>query len=171
MNNTATEQVTHITALVDNKQHLPGALLPILHDIQHEFGFIPKAALAIIAKKLQQTEAEIYGVISFYHHFKLTEPGSNIVEICRGEACQAMGSNNLEQHAKSSLNIEFGQTTSDKNITLEPVYCLGNCACAPSIKVGDKVQGRVTNDKFDRLVEKLNTFELSLDNQQLMGDK
>ncbi|SFC69300.1 formate dehydrogenase subunit gamma [Pseudoalteromonas denitrificans] len=167
----ADAQLNKLTIIVDSKKDLPGGLLPILHDIQHEYGFIPKVALGIIATKLNQTEAEIHGVISFYHHFRLTEPGANIVEICRGEACQAMGSKQLENHAKTSLNIDFGQTTTNKNVTLEPVYCLGNCACAPSVKVGDNVHGRMNDKKFDKLMNKLTTFELSLSDNKLQENK
>ncbi|WOH36578.1 formate dehydrogenase subunit gamma [Thalassotalea fonticola] len=151
-----------IKNLVDNKKDLPGALLPILHDIQHQFGFIPKSALAIIAQGLQQTEAEIYGVITFYAHFHLEQPGRHTIEICRGEACQAMGSKALEQAVKNQLGIDYGQTSANKNFTLEPVYCLGNCACSPSIKVGVKTYGRMTSSKFSELTETLSLYQLNL---------
>ena len=152
----------HIQQFIDNKKHLAGALLPILHDIQEHFNYIPKQALPLIAQALQQTEAEIYGVISFYAHFRLQPTGKHIVEVCRGEACQAMGSNELEQAVKKQLAIEYGQTTEDNAITLEPVYCVGNCACAPSVKVGDKVYGRMNADKFSQLRDQLNTYQLDL---------
>lgn len=155
-----------IKILVDNKKNLPGALLPILHDIQHHFDYIPQAALAIIAQGLQQTEAEIYGVITFYAHFHLEQPGRHTIEICRGEACQAMGSKALEQAVKNQLDINFGQTTVDKNFTLEPVYCLGNCACSPSIKVGVKTYGRMSSDKFAKLTKTLSLYQLNLDEER-----
>jgi len=163
-----------VQAIIDHKKHLSGALLPILHDIQYQYGYIPELALALIAQALQQTEAEIYGVISFYAHFRLQPTGMHLVEICRGEACQAMGSNALEQKIKSQLNIDYQQTTKDNSITLEPVYCLGNCACAPSIKVADKVYGRMTAEKFAHLSDQLRSYRIELnDNQaseeQLMG--
>ena len=151
-----------ISAIVEQKKNLPGALLPILHDIQHHFSYIPKLALAIIAQTLKQTEAEIYGVISFYAHFHLEPQGKHTIEICRGEACQSMGSMALEQAIKKQLNIDFGQTTPDKNFTLEPVYCLGNCACSPSIKVGDKTYGRMNSEKFSKLSEQLSLYKISL---------
>lgn len=151
-----------ISAIVAQKNDLPGALLPILHDIQHHFGYIPKTALPIISQALQQTEAEIYGVISFYAHFHLEPQGKHTIEICRGEACQSMGSMALEQSIKKQLGIDFGQTTADKNFTLEPVYCLGNCACSPSIKVGDKTYGRMTSEKFSSLSEQLSLYKISL---------
>lgn len=156
----AIEQI--ILEIVERKKELPGALLPILHDLQHHFGYIPKPALATIAQGLQQTEAEIYGVISFYAHFHLEQQGKHTIEICRGEACQSMGSMALEQSVKKQLNIDFNQTTKDKNFTLEPVYCLGNCACSPSIKVGDKIYGRMTSAKFALLSEQLSLYKISL---------
>jgi formate dehydrogenase subunit gamma len=152
-----------IEQIIAAKQHLSGALLPILHDIQDHFGYIPKTALPLIATALQQTEAEIYGVISFYAHFKLTPTGKYIVEICRGEACQAMGSKPLEQAIKQQLGCEYTETTQDNSITLEPVYCLGNCACAPSVKVDDKVYGRMTAEKFSHLSDQLSSYAISLD--------
>ena len=154
-----------IQQLIDQKQHLSGALLPILHNIQDQYGYIPKLALPLIAKTLQQTEAEIYGVISFYAHFRLQATGKHIVEICRGEACQAMGSQQLEQAVKEQLAIDYGQTTQDNSITLEPVYCVGNCACAPSIKVADKVYGRMTAEKFAHLNDQLSTYTVNLTEQ------
>lgn len=148
--------------IVEQKKALPGALLPILHDIQHHFGYIPKLALATVAQALQQTEAEIYGVISFYAHFHLEPQGKHTIEICRGEACQAMGSKALEQAVQKQLKIDYGQTTADKNFTLESVYCLGNCACSPSIKVGDKTYGRMNSEKFSKLSEQLSLYKISL---------
>jgi len=159
---TESMQVT-IADILSEKQNLSGALLPILHDIQHQYGYIPKLALPLISQAIQQTEAEIYGVISFYAHFRLQRTGKHILEICRGEACQAMGSKTLEQTIKSQLNIDYQQTTKDNSITLEPVYCLGNCACAPSIKVSGKVHGRMTAEKFAHLSDQLSSYAINLD--------
>lgn len=142
---------------VDALKHKPGALLPILHAIQDRFGYIPEAAVPIIAESLHQTRADVHGVISFYHHFRTQPVGAHVVHICRAEACQALGARGLEAHIKERLAVDYHQTTSDNEITLEPVYCLGNCACGPSIRVDDDVHGRVTAEKFDRLVECLTT--------------
>lgn len=147
---------------IDALKHKPGALLPILHAIQDRFGYIPSEAVAIIAESLQQTRAEVHGVISFYHHFRTTPPGSQTLQICRAEACQSMGARALEAHAKDKLGIDFHQTSADREITLEPVYCLGNCACAPSVRIGDRIHGRVTPEKFDKLVDKLTTRALEV---------
>ncbi|MDT8896080.1 formate dehydrogenase subunit gamma [Halomonas sp. I1] len=147
---------------VDALKDKPGALLPILHAIQDRVGFIPDAAVPIIAESLGLTRAEVHGVISFYHHFRTARPGSHVVRICRAEACQAVGARALEAHAKASLEVDYHQTTRDQEITLEAVYCLGNCACGPSVCVDDRVHGRVTPETFDRLVDDLRTAPLEV---------
>ncbi|MEH6627533.1 MAG: formate dehydrogenase subunit gamma [Motiliproteus sp.] len=151
-----------IDASVDHHHARPGALLPILHEIQSSLGYIPAEAVAIIAKALQQTPAEITGVISFYHHFRRSPPGRNLLQICRAEACQARGSRELEQHVQTRLNIGYHQTTQDHEYSLEPVYCLGNCACGPSLRINDEVVGRVTPDQFDQLLDELGTQPLEV---------
>ncbi|WP_271911735.1 formate dehydrogenase subunit gamma [Vreelandella alkaliphila] len=151
-----------IQAEVDALKHKPGALLPILHALQNRFGFIPEAAVPIIAEALNQTRAEVHGVISFYHHFRTAPPGRHVVQICRAEACQAVGARQLEAHAKTRLGVDYHQTTSDREITLEAVYCLGNCACGPSIRMDDSVRGRVTPEVFDALLDELQTRPLEI---------
>ncbi|UTD56725.1 formate dehydrogenase subunit gamma [Halomonas sp. MS1] len=151
-----------IQAEVDALKHKPGALLPILHALQDRFGFIPEAAVPIIAEALNQTRAEVHGVISFYHHFRTTPPGRHVVQICRAEACQAVGARQLEAHAKTRLGVDYHQTTGDREITLEAVYCLGNCACGPSIRVDDSVRGRVSPEVFDALLDELQTRPLEI---------
>ncbi|KGJ95984.1 formate dehydrogenase subunit gamma [Thalassotalea sp. ND16A] len=152
----------HVADIIEQKRQLPGALLPVLHDIQNTLGFIPPQAIALIASALNQTEAEIHGVISFYHHFKTRPVGAHVIEVCRAEACQAMGSRELEQHVKNTLNLDYHQNTKDQQFSLEPVYCLGNCACAPSIRVADKVYGRMNAEKFAQLLDKLTTYVVEL---------
>ncbi len=147
---------------VDALKHKPGALLPILHALQDRIGFIPEAAVPIIADALHQTRAEVHGVISFYHHFRTTTPGRHVVQICRAEACQSVGARQLEAHAKARLGVDYHQTTADREITLEAVYCLGNCACGPSIRVDDSIRGRVTPDAFDELMDELQTRPLEV---------
>lgn len=147
---------------VDALKHKPGALLPILHAIQNRIGYIPEGAVAIIAESLQQTRAEVHGVISFYHHFRTHPAGSHVVQVCRAEACQAMGGRTLEAHVRKRLGVDYHGTTADNEFTLEPVYCLGNCACAPNIRVDDDIHGRMTPQKFDRLADRLTTSPLEL---------
>ncbi|MGB1237723.1 MAG: formate dehydrogenase subunit gamma [Pseudomonadales bacterium] len=152
----------HIEQVIDQLKDKPGALLPILHGIQDHCGYIPVEAISKIGAALNQTSAEIHGVISFYRHFHLVKDGTHRVEICRAEACQARGSRALESHAKETLGVDYHQTTSDRNITLEPVYCLGNCATGPNVRIGDDIIGRISPDKFDRLVTQLSTATLEL---------
>ncbi|GAB2720739.1 formate dehydrogenase subunit gamma [Halomonas garicola] len=151
-----------IQAETNALKHKPGALLPILHAIQDRFGFIPREAVPIIADTLGQTRAEVHGVISFYHHFRATPPGNHVLQVCRAEACQAVGSRTLEAHAKARLGVDYHQTTADREITLEAVYCLGNCACGPSLRLDDSVYGRVTPESFDALVDELRTQPLEV---------
>lgn len=143
--------------IVEQFKSLPGALLPLLHAIKEEFGYVPESSVPCIAKGLNLSRAEIHGVISFYHDFNTKPNGRHIVQICRAEACQAMGSRDIESHAKRSLGLEYGETTKDGLLTLEPVYCLGNCACSPSIRVDDAIHARVNKTSFDQLIEGLKT--------------
>jgi len=153
------DSVNHI---VSKLATMPGALLPILHEIQNTHGYIPDGSVEIIAEGLNLSRAEVHGVISFYHHFRTKAPGKYVVEVCCAESCQAMGSRALEAHAKSKLGIDFHQTTPDQQITLEPVYCLGNCACSPAMRIGKQVFGRVDTERFDEVVDELYTEAVSL---------
>ena len=118
---------TQIDALIVKHQNMPGALLPLLHAIQDNIGYVPESSYTYISKALSLSVAEVHGVVSFYHHFRTHKPGSHILQICRAESCQSMGSEALEAHAKKCLNIDYHQTTADDAITLLPIYCLGNC--------------------------------------------
>jgi formate dehydrogenase subunit gamma len=135
----------------------PGALLPILHSVQDALGYIPADSIPEIAKALNLSRAEVHGVVSFYHYFRDTPPGKHTVHVCRAESCQAMGSKQLESHIKSKLGIDFHETTADGKFSLEPVYCLGLCARSPSMQIDDSVYGRVTGDRFDEIVNELET--------------
>jgi formate dehydrogenase iron-sulfur subunit len=123
----------------------------------------------LIATALNQSRAEIHGVISFYHHFRSTPPGRTVVQVCRAESCQARGGVTLEEHARRSLGIDWHETTADGAISLEPVYCLGNCACSPSIRVGDEILGRVSCEGFDALVDTLRTSEITSEGEPAEG--
>jgi formate dehydrogenase subunit gamma len=137
--------------IVDAKKSLPGALLPILHDIQDALGFVPPDAVATIAQGLNVSRAEVHGVITYYHHFRTAAAGSNVVQICRAEACQAMGSDALWQHACKHLG-GVG-TTADGSVTLEATYCLGLCASSPAISVNNKPYARVSAEKLTGLLD------------------
>jgi len=131
---------------------LPGALLPILHRIQERLGYVPPEYIPTIARELNLSHAEVHGVVSFYHEFRSAPPGARIVRICQAEACQAMGTASLTAHAESRLGTKLGETRADGAVTLETVYCLGNCACAPAMMVDGTLHGRVTPARFDELV-------------------
>ena len=136
-----------------------GALLPVLHTIQDKFGHIPPESIPMIGTAMNLSRAEVHGVMSFYHDFRSEPAGEHILHLCRAEACQAMGSRELENHVMERLGIDYGETTSDGLFTLEPVYCLGNCACSPSLRVNDDLHARVTAEKFDALIETLEALE------------
>ncbi|GAC1306321.1 MAG: formate dehydrogenase subunit gamma [Steroidobacteraceae bacterium] len=131
---------------------MPGALLPILHAVQESVGYIPKDAVPLIARELNLSIAEVHGCVSFYHYFRSTPPGRHVVHICRAEACQALGAVELQTHAKRTLGIDYHGTTADGAISLEPVYCLGNCALGPAIMIDQHTHGRVSVQRFDALV-------------------
>ena len=141
-----------VAELLDRYRDTPGGLLPLLHAIQERLGHIPPDAVPAIASALNLARAEVHGVITFYHDFRSDPRGRHRVQICLAEACQAMGSRSLEAHAKAALGIDFGETTADGAVTLEPVYCLGNCACSPSVRIDDRVHARVNTERFDALV-------------------
>ncbi len=141
-----------VDAICDRNLHLEGPLLPILHEVQHDVGYIPEDALRQIAGRLNISRAEIHGVATFYHDFRHKPAGRHVVKMCRAEACQAMGSEALAARAESNLNVKFGETTLDRAITLEAVYCLGLCACGPAALIDGKVVGRLTNAKLDALI-------------------
>jgi formate dehydrogenase subunit gamma len=139
--------------IVGRLKHLPGATLPILHALQDRFGYVDRVAVPVIAKALNLSQAEIHGVISFYHDFRAAPAGDHVIKLCRAEACQSMGCRTLEAHAQRRLGIEFGQTTADRRFTLEPVYCLGNCALSPAMMIDGELHGRVDAARFDALLE------------------
>ncbi len=155
MNIELSSPISNIENIIDSLKNKEGSLLPILHAIQKEMGYISTSAIERIAKKLQQTPAEIHGVISFYHQFRTSPAGEYQIQICSAEACQARGSRQLEKYAKKHLNININETTTDNKITLNSVYCLGNCATGPNIRINNDLYGRITNEKFERLTSKL----------------
>ena len=132
---------------------VPGGLLPLLHAIQAKIGYIPPASVTTIAKGLNLSRAEVHGVISFYHWFRTQPGGDKTVYICRAESCQAMGSAKLESAAKQLLGIDYHQSTADGRFSLEPIYCLGNCACSPAIMIDEELHSRVTPAVLSKLLE------------------
>src|SRR5688572_14449050 len=145
----AREQVDRALA-----RHLgsPGPLLQVLHAVQEGLGYIPPGAVPVIAEGLNLSRAEVHGVVTFYHYFRQSPPGRHVVQVCQAEACRSMHSEQLTAHAKQKLGIEFHETTADGQFTLEPVYCLGNCACSPAVMIDEDVHGRVTPERLDQLL-------------------
>jgi formate dehydrogenase subunit gamma len=131
----------------------PGPLLEILHAVQDELGCIPAAAVPLIADALNLSRAEVHGVVTFYHHFRETPRGANVLQLCRAEACQSMNGVALADHARQKLGIDFGATRADGRVTLEAVYCLGLCACAPAAMFNGRPIGRLDERQIDELAE------------------
>jgi len=150
---TASEDAT-VHAVLAELKNLPGSLLPVLHGVQNRLGYVPKDAVPIIAKTLNLSRAEVHGVITFYHWYRSEKPGTHVIHLCRAEACQAMGAVALEAHVKAMLATDFHGTSPDGQFTLEPAYCLGNCALSPALLIDNQLHGRVTAQRFDRLIAK-----------------
>jgi formate dehydrogenase subunit gamma len=146
------DQRNVVLEAVQQNRALEGSLLPILHAIQDRLGWIPPRTLPLIAHELNLSRAEVHGVVTFYHYFRQHKPGQHVIYLCRAEACQAVGAVSLEAHAKRALGTEFHGTSGDGRYTLEPVYCLGNCASGPSLMIDRELHGRVTPERFDELV-------------------
>lgn len=146
------ERAAVVGRIIEQRKHEAGALLPILHGIQDALGFVPAAAVARIAGALNLSRAEVHGVVGFYHYFRTTSPGRHTVRMCRAESCQAMGANQLIEHARAKLGIDFHETTADGQFTLEPIYCLGNCALSPAMMVDGEIHGRVTPARFEEVI-------------------
>jgi formate dehydrogenase subunit gamma len=132
-----------------------GAALPILIALQRAFGFIHREAVPMVAKELNLTRAEVHGIVSFYHDFRAAPPGRHVMKLCRAEACQAMGADDLHKHAKDKLRVDFHETTLDGAVSLEPVYCLGLCAAAPAAMVDNKVYGGLDKARLGALIDRV----------------
>ena len=147
-----------VLAVAEPLKDLPGALLPILHGVQDRLGHVPASAVPVIAQVLNLSRAEVHGVISFYHFFRTEPAGRRIIYLCRAESCQAMGAVALEAHVKQRLGVDFHQTTGDGAFSLEPVYCLGHCACSPAMMVDEQPHGRLTPARFDAWLDAQKTI-------------
>ncbi len=144
-----------VQALVEQHRDRPGALLPLLHAVQEALGHVPPDAVAVIAKGLNLSRAEVHGVITYYHFFRQAPAGRHVVQVCRAEACQACGGEALLAHAEQVLGCKVHQTRADGAVTLEAVYCLGLCASSPAIQIDDRLHARMTPAKLDRLTAAL----------------
>jgi formate dehydrogenase subunit gamma len=131
-----------------------GAMLPILHELQETFGCVPEAAIPLVAEALNLSRAEVHGVVTFYHDFRRAPAGRHVLKLCRAEACQSMGGDDLAARAQSRLGIGWGETTADGGVTLDPVFCLGLCATAPSAMLDGKLFGRLDEGRLDQLLDR-----------------
>lgn len=150
LSDTAIQKV--VGQALDHFQGQKGSLLPILHAVQHALGYIPDSAVPIIAGGLQLSRAEVHGVVRFYAHFRSKPAAKTVLRVCRAESCQAMGGEKLADHAKQALGCDFHGTSSDGNVSLEPVYCLGLCAQSPAVMINDEPHARMTPAKLDQLL-------------------
>jgi formate dehydrogenase subunit gamma len=149
------QQLVKIGAHIAAHKTMPGGLLPLLHAIQDDIGYVPEESYLQISKALALSVAEVHGVVTFYHHFHTHPVGKHILQVCRAESCQAMGSEKLEKDIKTALGIDYHETTKDGAITLLPIYCLGNCACSPAVMLDDEVYGRVNVGLVTELVAEI----------------
>ncbi len=144
-----------VQTVLEQHRDRPGALLPILHAIQAAVGYVPPESVETIAKTLNLSRAEVHGVVTFYHDFRSTPPGRHVLKLCRAESCKAVGADALIAHAEQRLGVALHETTADGRFTLEPVYCLGNCALSPALMAGHDIHGLMTPDRFDAVVRDL----------------
>jgi len=142
------EILERLQAIISRHRGDEGPLLPILHDVQAEWGMIPEAAQPVIAEALGMSRAEIHGVVSFYHDFRQKPAGRHVLRLCRAEACQSVGADALAEQVRAALGLDWHETTPDGRLTLEPVFCLGLCACGPSAQLDDRLVGRATTEKL-----------------------
>ncbi len=144
-----------VIAILDELADIEGPLLPVLNRMQEEFGYIPESVMPTIAARLNLTRAEVHGVVSFYHDYRRSPAGRHVLKLCRAEACQSMGADRTSQRLLDALGIDWHGTTPDGAVTVEPVYCLGLCACSPSAMLDGEVIGRLDDARIDGLVEEV----------------
>jgi formate dehydrogenase subunit gamma len=130
-----------------------GALLPILHAIQEALGYVPPEAIPVLADELNLSRADVHGVVSFYHDFRSAPPGHTTVRICRGEACQAVGAERLVSHVRNAWDMSLGETNRDGSLTVEQVFCLGNCALGPAAQVNGRLRGRLDESRLSAILD------------------
>ncbi len=152
--------------LIKEREALAGALLPILHALQEEFGYVDEAAVPMMARALNISQADVHGTISFYHDFRRALPGRHVLKICRAEACQSMGCDTVIRHVEARLGIHLGETTPDDAITVEQVFCLGLCAMSPAVMLDGKPYGRISLQVVDVLIDGARLDGIHFDNDR-----
>jgi formate dehydrogenase subunit gamma len=141
--------------IIEAHRHLDGAALPILHALQHEFGYVDREAVPLVAQALNLSRAEVHGVVSFYPDFREAPSGRHVLRLCRAEACQSMGADALAERARERLRLDWHETTPDGRVTLEPVFCLGLCACAPAAMLDSRVVGALDDARLAALIDQV----------------
>jgi formate dehydrogenase subunit gamma len=150
-----TWDTTRAAGIIAAHAELEGPLLPILHRFVEDFGYVPEPAVPMIAEALNLSRADVHGVVTFYHDFRREPAGEHIVKLCRAESCQAAGCDALADHLVTKLGIEFGETTRDGRVTLEPIYCLGLCSVSPAAMIDGRLVARLDTAKLDRVLAEL----------------
>ena len=138
--------------IIAENSHFEGPTLVILHALQEAFGYVPEAAIPMVADALNLSRAEVHGTFTFYHDFRRKPAGKHVLKLCRAEACQAAGGDAMTARAEAKLGVKIGNTTADERVTLEPIYCLGLCATAPSAMFDGRLVGRLDEKRLDALV-------------------
>ncbi|MEZ5701482.1 MAG: formate dehydrogenase subunit gamma [Burkholderiaceae bacterium] len=141
-----------INGLIEQHKDQPGGLLPLLHAVQDELGYVPSEAVPAIATGFNLSRAEVHGVISYYHHFRDTPPGRTVVQVCRAESCKACGADALLAEVEQRLGIKVHETRADGAVSLEPVFCLGLCAQSPAIQIDKRLHAGVTSERLSALL-------------------
>ncbi len=154
-NKLSTIALERVQAHIEAHRGVEGALLPLMHAIQDDIGYIPEEIYPQISKALALSVAEVHGFVTFYHHFRTHPVGKHVLQVCRAESCQAMGAEKLEADIKKQLGVDYHETTVDGQVTLLPVYCLGNCACSPAVMMDEDVYGRVDAQMVAELVSEV----------------
>lgn len=154
-NTLSAADLSKIEAHIDAHKGVPGGLMPLMHAIQDDIGYIPEEVYPQVSKAMALSVAEVHGFVTFYHHFRTHPVGKHVLQVCRAESCQAMGSEKLEADIKAKFGVDYHETTKDGEITLLPVYCLGNCACSPAVMLDEDVHGRVDMRVVDEIVNEV----------------
>lgn len=157
MQTPAVDHSQEVSRILAQFKDRPGPLLEVLHAVQAAIGFIPPHSIGLIAEGLNLSRADVHGVVTFYHHFRSAPPGRHVLQVCRAESCQALGAQALAEHARTRLGVDFHESTPDGRLSLEPVYCLGNCACSPAVMLDGRPYGRMTPARLDALLAGLNS--------------
>ncbi|QND52026.1 formate dehydrogenase subunit gamma [Phyllobacterium sp. 628] len=155
MQTASTDIAKRAIGIINQLKSEEGPLLPILHELQGEFGYVPQETLPLIAQALNISRAEVHGVVTFYHDYRDHPAGRHVLKLCRAEACQSMGGDAMADRVRQLLGIDWHGTTADGAVTLEPVYCLGLCACAPAAMLDGEVIGRLDAEKLETLASEV----------------